>query len=67
MRAIYLSDEVFYDFSDHRLSRNRAQVGVALSSLGPTDLQIYFMRQDEAFARPGGLNILGVTLKVLLN
>jgi len=64
IRSIFVSDEVFYDFGQRRLSRNRAQVGVTLTPVGPAALQLYLMRQDDAFAHPSGLNILGLTLKV---
>jgi hypothetical protein len=64
VRSIFASDEVFYDFDHERFSRNRAQVGVTLAPAGPAAIQIYYMRQDDAYARPGGLNILGLSLKV---
>jgi hypothetical protein len=67
VRSIFISDEIFYEFSRQRLSRNRAQIGVTLAPLGPADFLLYLMRQDDAFAWPGGLNILGVSLKIAAN
>jgi hypothetical protein len=64
IRSIFASDEVFYDFGHERFSRNRAQVGITLAPAGPAAIQIYYMRQDDTYARPGGLNILGLSLKV---
>jgi hypothetical protein len=66
-RSVFISDEVFYDFSRRRLSRNRAQIGMTLATGGPTALQVYVMRQDDNEARPGVLNSLGLSVKVALN
>jgi hypothetical protein len=66
-RSIFVSDEIFYDFGHQRVSRNRAQLGVALAPWGAADVQLYLMRQDDAFARPGGLDILGISLKIEMN
>lgn len=64
--AVFAADEVFYDFGRGRWSRNRAQVGATLKPIGPVRPQIYLMRQDDRFSRPGTLNILGIGLQARL-
>ncbi len=32
-------------------------------SLRPTPVDIYYVRQEDDYARPGNLNVVGVTLR----
>lgn len=64
--ALFFSDEGFYDLSRSQWTRNRAQAGVSVPMARRTELQVYFMRQDDRYARPGRLNILGFSFKIRL-
>jgi hypothetical protein len=64
--SVFASDEVFYEFSQDRWVRNRAQVGVAFSLRHREQIQVYYLRQDDRDARPGALNVLGLAYKVVL-
>jgi hypothetical protein len=64
LRSVFASDEVFYDLGRDQWSRNRAQLGVGLTLARQVAFDIYYMRQDDRFNRPGGLNIAGLTLKL---
>jgi hypothetical protein len=66
VRRVFVSDEVFYDASRDRWSRNRGQLGLGLRPIGPTALQVYVLRQDDRFSHPGHLNVLGLALAVRL-
>jgi hypothetical protein len=48
------------------MRRSRAQLGVGLTPVGPTVLQVYYLRQDDRFSRPGRLDVLGLALAVKL-
>ncbi len=63
MTDIFVADEIFYDFSWDRWTRNRAQAGLQFQPGPNTRLQTYFMHQKNAFGAPGGLKVLGVTLR----
>ncbi len=63
IRALFATDEVFYDFGRDQWTRNRAQVGFAMGLSEGARLEIYFMRQDDKHALPASLDIVGTTLK----
>lgn len=59
---IFIADEVFYDFSRDRWTRNRAQAGFQYHLASDAKLLIFFMRQNNSYGTPGRLNVLGLTL-----
>jgi hypothetical protein len=66
VRSVFASDEVFYDVARERWSRNRGQVGIGLTPVGRASLQVYLLRQDDRFSRPGHLNVLGLAMALRL-
>lgn len=60
---IFVADEVFYDFSRDRWTRNRAQVGLQFQPAPNAWLQSYYMRQNNTYGAPDRLNVLGLTLQ----
>ncbi len=62
--SIFASDEVFYDFARQRWSRNRAQIGFGVPVLRRDQIQVYYLRQDDRYARPSTLHALGLAYKV---
>ncbi len=62
----FVSDEVFYDSFLNRFSRNRFAVGINKTLSDHLSLDIYYMRQNDGFARPGDLHIIGTAWKIKL-
>jgi hypothetical protein len=61
---IYATDEIFYDSLLKQFSRNRITVGVNKTLKKNLSLDIYYMRQNDGFSRPGDLNVIGTTWRV---
>jgi hypothetical protein len=62
--GIFLTDEVFYDFSKDSWSRNRAQAGMEFHVSRDARLQIFYLRQNTTYGAPDRLNVLGLTLQL---
>ena len=62
--TLFASDEVFYDWSVNDWVRNRFAVGVSRKFNQHFTGDIYYMRQNDGRARPGDLNIIGVTYRI---
>lgn len=58
------SDEVFYDWSVNAWSRNRFSVGVEKQFSKRFAVEVYYLRQNDGFSRPGDLHVIGTTFKV---
>jgi hypothetical protein len=63
---VFVSDEVFYDLAQDRWYRNRAQIGVGLPAYARSELQLYYLRQNDHLGEPQVLNVLGLTWKIRL-
>lgn len=63
---IFVSDEVFYDWSLERWSRNRFAIGLGKALNKRLTLDVYYMRQNDGTTVPGDLNIIGTTWRVRL-
>ncbi len=59
----FASDEVYYEWRYHAWSRNRFIIGAGKSLNERVSLDIYYVKQDDGFARPGDLNAIGFTLR----
>ena len=62
--AVELSDEVFYDDSRHRWTRNRAQVSTVWKVGRQSELLVYLLDQHDVIASPHDLHVIGLTLRV---
>lgn len=62
----YATEEVFYDSILDKFSRNRFTVGINKTLSEKLSVDIYFMRQNDGFSRPGDLNVVGTSWKVKL-
>lgn len=62
----YVTDEVFYDSLLKKFSRNRLTVGINKVLTKQLSIDLYFMRQNDGFSRPGDLNVIGTSWKVKL-
>lgn len=59
----YVSDEVFYDWSQHDWVRNRFAVGANHAFNKHFTLDLYLMRQNDGRTRPGDITILGSQMR----
>lgn len=62
----YLTEEVFYDSGLNRWSRNRFTVGINKTINKNLSVDVYYMRQNDGFSRPGDLNVIGTSWKIKL-
>lgn len=60
----FASDEVFYDSRERAWIRNRFALGLSRKSSDRYTGEIYYLRQNDGFSRPGDLNVIGTTLRV---
>lgn len=61
---LYVTEEPFYDSVSDRFSRNRLTVGVNRSINKSLSLDLYYLRQDDNFSRPGLIHVIGTGWKV---
>ncbi len=59
----FVSDEVFYDWSQHDWVRNRFGVGASHVFNKHFTLDLYLMRQNDGRTRPGDITILGSQMR----
>ena len=64
--SLYVSDEVFYDWSIHRWVRNRFTVGASKVFNKHYTQDFYYLRQNDGVSVPGDLNVIGTTLRFRL-
>lgn len=62
----FVTEEVFYDSVLKKFSRNRFSVGINRTLTKSTSLDIFYLRQNDGFSRPGDLNVIGTSLKIRL-
>lgn len=62
----FITEEVFYDSLLKKFSRNRFTVGINKTLTKKLSLDVYYMRQNDGFSRPGDLNVIGTSWKVRL-
>jgi len=60
----YLTEEIFYDSLLKRFSRNRFTVGINRTLSKQVSVDLYYMRQNDGFTRPGDLNVIGTGWRV---
>lgn len=63
---IFASNEVFYDSILNRWARNRFAVGANKKLNERLTGEIYYLRQNDSFSRPGDLHIIGTILRIQL-
>ena len=61
---VFVADEVFYDSRERAWIRNRFSVGVSRKFSERYTGEIYYLRQNDGFSRPGDLHVIGTTLRV---
>lgn len=63
---LFVTEEVFYDSLLKKISRNRFSVGITRTLTKQTSLDVFYLRQNDGFSRPGDLNVLGTSFKFRL-
>ena len=63
---VFVTEEVFYDSILKRFSRNRLSVGINKTLTGKLSLDVFYLRQNDGFSRPGDLNVIGTSFRIKL-
>lgn len=61
---LFVSDEVYYEWKDRAWTRNRFKIGFSKNIGERASYEIYYMRQNDSYSRPGDLHVLGIKLKI---
>lgn len=64
--SLFVSDEVFYDWTVDRWVRNRFSIGVSKVFNNHFTQDFYYLRQNDGVSVPGNLNVIGTTLRFKL-
>ena len=64
--SLYVSDEVFYDWSFDAWVRNRAAIGVSKVVNKHMTVELYYMRQNDSHSIPGDLHVIGTSWRFRL-
>ena len=64
--TLFVSNEVFYDWSVNAWVRNRFATGVSKRFNQHVTIDVYYLRQNDGFTKPGDLNVIGDTLRFRL-
>jgi hypothetical protein len=57
--SLYVSDEIFYDWTFDAWVRNRAAIGVSKVVNQHMTVELYYMRQNDSHSVPGNLHVIG--------
>ncbi len=63
---LFVTEEVFYDSILKKFSRNRFSIGITRPVTKTLSFDVYYMRQNDEFTRPGNLNVIGTGLRARL-
>ena len=64
--SLIVSEEVFYDWSLNRWSRNRFGVGASKVFNKHFTQDVYYLRQNDGVSIPGDLHVIGTILRLKL-
>ena len=60
----FVGDEIFYDSGTKRFSRNRFAIGINKTLSEELSVDVFYMRQNDGFSRPGDLNVIWVAWRI---
>ena len=63
---LFITEEIFYDSLLKKFSRNRFSVGINRTLTKQLSLDVFYLRQNDGFSRPGDLNVIGTSFKIKL-
>ena len=61
---VFIADEVFYDTYWDRWTINRISAGVSKTFNSQFTADLFYLRQNNSFVRPGDLHVIGLILKL---
>jgi len=61
---LFASDEVYYEWEERAWTRNRFKVGFGNTVGERAGYEIYYMRQNDGFSRPGDLHVFGIEFEI---
>jgi hypothetical protein len=64
--SLFISDEVFFDWSFNAWVRNRAAVGISKVVNKHLTLDLYYLRQNDSHSVPGDLHVIGSIWRIKL-
>jgi hypothetical protein len=64
--TLFVSDEVFYDWSLHDWVRNRFAIGASHVFNKHFTGDLYYLRQNDGRSRPGDVNVIGTIMRFRL-
>ena len=64
--SLFVSDEVFYDWTVDRWVRNRFSIGAGKIFNEHFTQEFYYLLQNDGVSSPGDLNVIGTTLRFKL-
>jgi len=64
--SLFVSEEVFYDWSFNAWVRNRAAIGVTKVFNKAWTQDFYYLRQNDSHSIPGDLHVIGTSLRFRL-
>jgi Protein of unknown function (DUF2490) len=64
--SLFVSDEVFYDWSVNDWVRNRFMIGIIRPLNKNITLDVYYLRQNDGRSIPGDLHVIGTTWRIKL-
>ncbi len=63
---VFVTEEVFYDSILKQFSRNRFSIGINKTLTKNLQLDVFYLRQNDGFSRPGDLNVIGTAWRIRL-
>ena len=64
--SVFVSEEVFYDWSVDDWVRNRVAAGIIKPLNKNITLELYYLRQNDGVSAPGDLHVIGTTWRIKL-
>ncbi|MGE0128487.1 MAG: DUF2490 domain-containing protein [Blastocatellales bacterium] len=63
---VFVFDEVYYNWSQNALTRNRIAAGIIKQFSPSFTAEFFYMRQNDGSARPGDVHAIGTVFKIRL-
>lgn len=60
----FVTEEIFYDSILKKFSRNRFSIGINKTLTKNLTLDVFYLRQNDGFSRPGDLNVIGTSWRI---
>ncbi|MCY7375305.1 MAG: DUF2490 domain-containing protein [Pyrinomonadaceae bacterium] len=60
----FVTEEIFYDSILKRFSRHQFSFGITKTLTKHLSLDVFYLRQNDGFSRPGDLNVIGTNWKI---